>query len=30
MGTIVECIRAGGSGLGAVITATGLGIEIEK
>lgn len=30
MGTIVECIRAGGSGLGAVITATGLGTEIEK
>lgn len=30
MGTIVECIRAGGSGLGAVITPTGLGTEIEK
>ncbi|AQS05381.1 CoA transferase subunit A [Clostridium beijerinckii] len=30
MGTIVECIRAGGAGLGAVITPTGLGTEIEK
>lgn len=30
MGTIVECIRAGGSGLGAVITPVGLGTEIEK
>jgi len=30
MGTIVECIRAGGVGLGAVITPTGLGTEIEK
>lgn len=30
MGTIVECIRAGGSGLGAFITATALGTEIEK
>lgn len=30
MGTIVECIRAGGAGLGAVITPTGLGTEIEN
>ncbi|OCA99146.1 CoA transferase subunit A [Clostridium beijerinckii] len=30
MGTIVECIRAGGAGLGAVITPTGLGTEIER
>jgi len=30
MGTIVECIRAGGAGLGAVITPTGLGTDIEK
>ena len=29
-GTIVECIRAGGAGLGAVITPTGLGTDIEK
>lgn len=29
MGTVVECIRAGGAGLGAVITPTGLGTEVE-
>jgi acetate CoA/acetoacetate CoA-transferase alpha subunit len=30
MGTVVECIRAGGAGLGAVITPTGLGTEVEE
>ncbi len=30
MGTIVECIRAGGAGLGAVVTPTGIGTEIEN
>lgn len=30
MGTVVECIRAGGAGLGAVVTPTGLGTEVEE
>lgn len=30
MGTLVERIRAGGAGLGAIVTPTGLGTEIEK
>ncbi len=29
-GTLVECIRAGGMGLGAVVTPTGLGTGLEK
>jgi len=28
-GTLVECIRAGGMGLGGVVTPTGLGTELE-
>ena len=30
MGTVVECIRAGGAGLGAVVTPTGVGTILEK
>lgn len=30
MGTVVECIRAGGAGLGAVVTPTGIGTEVEE
>lgn len=30
MGTLAERIRAGGAGLGAIVTPTGLGTEIEK
>ncbi|QGU93908.1 3-oxoacid CoA-transferase subunit A [Clostridium bovifaecis] len=30
MGTVVECIRAAGAGLGAVVTPTGLGTEVEE
>jgi acetate CoA/acetoacetate CoA-transferase alpha subunit len=30
MGTWIERIRAGGAGLGGVLTATGLGTEVEK
>jgi acetate CoA/acetoacetate CoA-transferase alpha subunit len=30
MGTIVECIRAGGAGLGAVVTPTGVGTLLEE
>ncbi|MCI5040891.1 MAG: 3-oxoacid CoA-transferase subunit A, partial [Donghicola eburneus] len=29
-GTLIECIRAGGVGLGAVVTPTGLGTPIEE
>lgn len=29
-GTLVECIRAGGMGLGAVVTATGVGTGLEE
>ena len=30
MGTVVECIRAGGAGLGAVVTPTGVGTLLEE
>ncbi|WP_298839531.1 CoA transferase subunit A [Clostridium sp.] len=30
MGTVVECIRAGGAGLGAVVTHTGVGTVLEE
>ncbi|MBU3183052.1 CoA transferase subunit A [Clostridium psychrophilum] len=30
MGTVVECIRAGGAGLGAVVTPTGVGTVLEE
>lgn len=30
MGTVVECIRAGGAGLGAVVTPTGVGTILEE
>jgi len=29
-GTLIECIRAGGYGLGGVLTPTGVGTEVEK
>ena len=30
MGTVIECIRAGGAGLGAVVTPTGVGTSLEE
>ena len=30
MGTVIECIRAGGAGLGAVVTPTGVGTVLEE
>ena len=30
MGSVCECIRAGGSGLGGVLTQVGLGTEVEN